>query len=173
MNEEDPHHESLEQKLREIARQIGHSVERVVEEVDLDEIADRVGIESDRVKELADLATRWLGEQFPADPTTARDSQQPASADRGSQRRSGPHPLDVPSEEQGLALSALSSGRWKVQSGTDVLIDDSEGPAPHSATGVVGELRARDWITATGELTLVGQDALRRWLAKSDTVGSG
>jgi hypothetical protein len=28
---------------------------------------------------------------------------------------------------------------------------------------LVGELRARDWIAATGELTLVGRDALTRW----------
>ncbi|HTU95883.1 MAG TPA: hypothetical protein VMF14_08595 [Solirubrobacteraceae bacterium] len=33
-------------------------------------------------------------------------------------------------------------------------------PAP---SDVVGELRARDWVTAAGALTFVGRHALGRW----------
>jgi hypothetical protein len=69
----------------------------------------------------------------------------------------------VPSEQQGLALSALDSGRWRVEPGTNELISDGEGPSPSGRVGLVGELRARDWITASGEVTLLGRDALRRW----------
>jgi hypothetical protein len=166
MNEEDPHHESLEEKLREMARQLGRSIERAVEDVDLEEIAERVRVDSERMKEFAELASRWLGEQFP--PSEERESEPEAQADRPRQRRTGPHPLDIPTEEQGLALSGLGSGRWRVESGTNVLIDESQGPGPTDAMGVVGELRARDWITADGQLTLIGEDALRRWLASTD-----
>ena len=28
---------------------------------------------------------------------------------------------------------------------------------------LVGELRARDWIAANGEVTVVGREALKRW----------
>ena len=34
--------------------------------------------------------------------------------------------------------------------------------------GLVGELRARDWINAEGEVTLVGRNALRRWMGHGD-----
>ena len=176
MNEDEPHNDSFEAKLREMARQLGRTIERAVDEVDLDDIASRIGMESERMKEFAELAGRWLGEQFPdagdpasGDPASDTDAASPAEAPPHSGRRSGPHPLDVPTEEQGLALSGLSSGRWKVESGTDVLVADGEGPGPTAPSGVVGELRARDWITASGELTVVGEDALRRWLARSET----
>lgn len=43
-----------------------------------------------------------------------------------------------------------------------------EAAGPAFSVGVVGELRARDWIAATGELTLVGRDALRRWSRGAD-----
>jgi hypothetical protein len=32
------------------------------------------------------------------------------------------------------------------------------------ARGLVDELRARDWVAADGEVTLVGRHALSRWL---------
>jgi hypothetical protein len=76
----------------------------------------------------------------------------------------------VPTEEQGLALSALESGRWKVAPGTNELSSDGEGPNPRDAVGLVGELRARDWIAAGGEITLVGRDALRRWLESTSSA---
>lgn len=169
MNEDDPHHESLEAKLREMARQVGRSMERAMEGVDLDELADRIDVESERLKEMVEFASRWLGEQAATDSAASSEAEpQPAaSTARGRPRRTGPHPLDIPSEDQGRALSGLSSGRWAVQAGTSVLIDES-GDAI-GAEGVVGELRARDWITAGGELTLVGEDAIRRWLAGGES----
>jgi hypothetical protein len=76
----------------------------------------------------------------------------------------GPHPLDVPTEDQGLALAALDSGRWAVEPGTSTLTSKGEGPAPSAALGIVRELRVRDWITPDGELTVAGRYALTRWL---------
>src|SRR5450755_3214504 len=103
----------------------------------------------------------------PVGRSRSRQGSTPAQADPDSAERSltpaGPHRLDVPTDEQGRALSALSSGRWKVDPGTDDLIAIGETASPAFSVGLVGELRARDWIAATGELTLVGHDALRRW----------
>jgi hypothetical protein len=85
-------------------------------------------------------------------------------------RGSGPHPLDLPTSAQGLALSALDSGRWTVEPGSNLLVGHGAGPAPSDALGLVGELRARDWINADGEVTLVGRNALSRWLEAGKTA---
>jgi hypothetical protein len=45
-----------------------------------------------------------------------------------------------------------------------------DGPVPDDAVGLVGELRARDWINADGEVTLVGHNALRRWMGHGDVA---
>jgi hypothetical protein len=79
-------------------------------------------------------------------------------------RSAGPHPLDLPTGEQGLALAALDSGRWTVEPGSNALATNGQGPGPSDAMGLVGELRARDWIAANGEVTLAGRNALTRWL---------
>ncbi|MGP0047489.1 MAG: hypothetical protein ACLPZR_01390, partial [Solirubrobacteraceae bacterium] len=71
---------------------------------------------------------------------------------------------DLPTEEQGLALAALASGRWTVEPGTGALAAKGDGPAPTDALGIVRELRVRDWIAADGEITIVGRHALSRWL---------
>jgi len=157
--------ESLEAKLRAIAEEIGGSIERAVESLDLNEMAERLGMTGERAKELADLAGRWLSNQIQTPGASPRDLSE---AREGSSRRDGPHPLDMPSEDQGLALSALDSGRWKVDPGTEELVPIDSGPGPSQPIGLVGELRARDWIASHGELTLVGRDALKRWLARGN-----
>jgi hypothetical protein len=58
----------------------------------------------------------------------------------------------------------LDSGRWTVERGSHELVAHGEGPVPSDALGLVGELRARDWIGADGEVTLVGRRALSRWI---------
>ena len=165
MSEGDPGRESFDEKLRALAREVSRSLERVAGRLDLDDIADQIGTGGERVKELAELAGQWLNDQVLA--PDARSSARAAQADPdgrdGGHRRAGPHPLDVPTEEQGLALSALESGRWQVEPGTNELISNGEGPSPSKRVGLVGELRARDWIAAGGEVTLLGRDALRRW----------
>ena len=90
--------------------------------------------------------------------------------ERDAPRGTGPHPLDLPTAAQGLALSALDSGRWTLEPGSHVLVTHGEGPGPEDAVGLVGELRARDWIDAQGEVTLVGHDALKRWLAQPESA---
>ena len=165
-----PDDDSLEARLRAIAEEISGSLERAVEQLDLNEITQRIGIDSERAKQLTDLAAQWLSHQFPERDASRSPREPPAdvrSAGAGS-RASGPHPLDVPTEQQGLALSALDSGRWKVDPGTEELIPVGSGPSPSQPVGLVGELRARDWIAPSGEVTIVGRDALRRWLGRAN-----
>ena len=159
--------ESFEDALRSIASELGRYIERSIDNVDVDELAGSFGVDSSSAREWVESAGAWLtshtenlGEEL------ARRAARP---ERPIQRvdplgGAGPHPLDVPTEEQGLALAALDSGRWIVEPGADALAGKGEGPAPRDALGIVRELRVRDWITADGKLTLAGRHALGRWL---------
>jgi hypothetical protein len=164
-----PDDDSLEARLRAIAEEISGSLERAFEQLDLSEITERIGMSSERARELADLAGQWLSEQLGGSEASwsPGQPQERLRGDDSRPRRDGPHPLDVPTEEQGLALSALDSGRWKVDPGTEELIPVGSGADPSQPVGLVGELRARDWIAPSGEVTLVGRDALSRWLDRA------
>ncbi len=174
-------HESFEDRLRAMADQISRSVQRM-SEVDLEEIAERYGLDADRARSFADAAGQWLNDhvssaepffgQAPhADHDTARrrepadfEAEVTQGAGHGQPPTApGPHPLDLPIGNQGLALSALDSGRWTVRPGSNQLAGTGQGPPPPATADLVGELRARDWITADGALTLVGRHALARW----------
>ena len=167
-------HDSFEDRLRAMADQIGESVRRM-SELDWEEFGERYGIDAERARAFADAANQWLGhgvsggeppsgQDRQADPDSAgSDSQVAQGAGPGQPDKPGPHPLDLPNGRQGLALSALDSGRWTVRSGTNQLVGSGEGTPPSEAADVVSELRARDWITADGALTLVGRHALGRW----------
>jgi hypothetical protein len=171
-------YDSFEDRLRAIADQISDSVRRM-SEVDLDEFADRYGIDAERARAFADAAGQWLSDRMSSDEplfgqnrqgdprstvSAAFDALMAQGAGIGQPAdKSGPHPLDLPNGRQGLALSALDSGRWTVRPGSNQLVGTGEGPPPLDATDLVSELRARDWITAEGALTLVGRHALGRW----------
>ena|SRR5437764_870814 len=166
---------NFDETLRSIARELGRSVERAAEQVDLDEIAGRFGVDPDQAREWAESAGGWLRSQAETlgDEVAARaghaGANWPGPAQGGTEtddplRSAAPHPLDLPSEEQGRALAALASGRWIVEPGTDALAARGEGPGPSDAMGLVRELHVRDWIAADGTITEVGRHALRRWL---------
>jgi hypothetical protein len=165
-----PDDDSLEAKLRAMLEELSGSLERAVEQFDLNELAERMGISPERGNELADLAKQWLSQQFPGSEAgwTSNPPQEHDGDDDSASPRDGPHPLDMPTSEQGLALSALDSGRWKVDPGTEELIPVGGGPPPSQPIGLVGELRARDWIASSGEVTFVGRDALARWLGRAN-----
>ncbi len=172
-------HDSFEDRLRAIADEISRSMQRI-SEVDMEELSQRYGVDADRARAFADAAGQWLNDHLGGDPLFGHaqrpdgdSAADPLGADldvdappQAGQSRPGsgpgPHPLDLPTDQQGVALSALDSGRWTVQPGSNQLAgtDTGTGPAP---SDVVGELRARDWITAAGALTLVGRNALGRW----------
>lgn len=167
----------FEDRLRALAEQLSRSIS----DVDLDDVADRLGVDPDRVRGAAGAVEGWLAgrttNEGPLFGDAARPSHPPRDAQPGPSlppRRplapGGPHPLDLPSDEQGRTLSALDSGRWTVRPGSSRLSvagPTPPGPAPPDAgpepSDLVNELRARDWITADGAVTLVGRQALLRW----------
>jgi hypothetical protein len=164
---EEGHDESFEETLRSIARELGQSVERAAENVDLDEIADTIGVDPTAARDWIDSAGSWLrsqAETFGDELASRVGKTEHGPAAEDPLRNAEPHPLDLPSAEQGLALAALDSGRWTVEPGAGALASRGEGPGPSDALGLVRELHARDWITAEGQITLVGRHALSRWL---------
>lgn len=172
MSEHDEGSESFEERVRSIAREVSRSVERLAQ-LDIDEIARTIGVDADRARNLADSAGRWFSayaETMGHDAPVEDAWPGPATTSGTTRRGGGPHPLDLPTTDQGLALSALDSGRWTVEPGSNLLIGHGEGPTPSAAVGLVGELRARDWIDANGEVTLVGHNALSRWLDAGKTT---
>jgi hypothetical protein len=162
MSPDDEGPESFEEKVRSLAREFSRSIERVAQ-VDFEEIAEAMGVDPGRATELVEGAMGWLRSQAEGfGDDVAPWSREPDSEEQLSS--AGPHPLDLPSGEQGLALAALDSGRWTVEAGSHTLQVHGKGPGPRDPVGLVGELRARDWIAADGQVTLVGRHALGRWL---------
>lgn len=165
--------DNLEEMFRSMAREFGASVQRAMERVDVEELADSIGVDADRAREWAETAGSWLNANAErlADEINLRRSPAGKPVPRDPLSGLAAHPLDIPTEEQGLALAALESGRWTVEPGTETLAPRGEGPGPSDALGLVRELRVRDWITADGELTLAGRHALSRWLDASASKG--
>ena len=166
MFEDDASHESFEETVRSIVREVSRSIERVAQ-ADLDEVADAIGVDLVRVREFADSAVGWLrahAEGLGEDGTFWGGGPRGAAVDEDPPASVGPHPLDLPTAEQGVALAAVDSGRWTVKPGSGALMADGEGTGSSDVPGLVDELRARDWITADGEITLAGRNALSRWL---------
>jgi hypothetical protein len=161
----DENYEGFDELLRSIAEEVGRSVERAAERVDVEEIAGTIGVDPDRAKEWVDSAASWLRGQAEklGEEATSGSREAPREPD-DPLRGAAAHPLDLPTEEQGLALAALDSGRWTVEPGSETLSSHGEGSAPADALGLVRELRVRDWIESGGELTLAGRHALSRWL---------
>jgi hypothetical protein len=167
MADDEQNGESFDEVLRSIAGEMARFVERSVEGLDVDQFADATGVDPMAARDWVESAASWLrtnteglGEEL------ARRVGMPGRsvAQTDPLEAAGPHPLDMPTEEQGLALAALESGRWTVEPGTGTLGATGEGPAPSGALGIVRELRVRDWILLDGELTLAGRYALTRWL---------
>lgn len=164
--------ESFEDKIRSIAREFSRSIERVVQG-DLEDIAEAIGVDPARANEWIETAVGWVRahtEDFSDHAETLGAELAGQTPGPARPRRGGPHPMDLPTGDQGLALAALDSGRWRVGPGSHVLTATGDGPGPSDAVGLVGELRARDWISADGEVTLVGRHALSRWL-DADNLG--
>jgi hypothetical protein len=171
MSDEDPNDEGFGETLRSIAEALGRYLQLSVETVDLDEFVGRFGVDPVVARDWVESTGSWVrarteraGEElvrgFPGtSPTPIRPD---------ALMSAGPHPLDLPTDEQGTALAALDSGRWTVEPGSEMLTPKGEGPGPTDALGVVRELRVRDWLAAGGGLTLTGRHALSRWLDSAD-----
>jgi hypothetical protein len=184
MSDDEPDRSSFEEVAKALAEEVTRAFERI-SDIDVDEIARTASAEAERARVWMDEVGRWLREQagaagaagFPGamwsdEPPAAADAPRPASAPPADDplTHAGPHPLDLPTANQGLALAALDSGRWRIEPGTSALSVVGDGPGPRDALGLVRELRVRDWLSADGEITLAGRNALRRWLEAASTA---
>jgi hypothetical protein len=181
MDDDDPNRNSFEDLARALAEEVSRAVERI-SQIDVDELARTASAEAERARLWVDELGHWLreqadavgrtpfspGEPWESPPAAAAEATQRSRAGEDPLRNAGPHPLDLPTADQGLALAALDSGRWTLEPGTSALAVHGEGPAPSDSLGLVRELRVRDWVSAEGEITLAGRHALRRWLDASD-----
>lgn len=164
--------ESFEEMLRSVARKLGGSIEQVMEELDPDQLAERIGVDPAVARDWVQSAGAWVRSQAESvgDEAARRVVYpRPTAGYEDPLRRAAAHPLDMPTEEQGLALAGLDSGRWSVEPVSGAITAQDDGPAPRDTLGITRELRVHDWITAGGEVTLVGRHALERWLAASTT----
>jgi hypothetical protein len=167
MHGDDSSDEGFEETLRSIARELARSVEQAMDQIDLDEFGDKLGVDPAAARQWVESASSWVRSQtenLGDEGAFSGRRSRPAAAGEDVLRGAAAHPLDPPTEEQGLALAALDSGRWMVEPGADALAVRGEGPGPSDALGIVRELRVRDWIAADGEMTLAGRHALSRWL---------
>jgi hypothetical protein len=168
MDEEEREPRSFEEAAREIADELRRSIERA-SQADPEDIVRAAGVDPERVREWIDAAGEWVRTQLEGAPGEAVPRRDPTSPAGGEVfREAEPHPLDVPTREQGIALAALDSGRWALEPGTAALSVRGGGPGPKDALGLVRELRDRDWIDAEGAVTVVGRHALGRWLAAEE-----
>ena len=177
--------DSFENRLKALADQLARSLS----DTDVDEVAERFGVDPERVRGVTGAVERWLNDrgsdvtplfgdrpqwmgQTPRgagnDPSSVHEQDESTSS-QPARTGSGPHPLDLPGEAQGRALAALDSGRWSVRPGSSELVQHGPGPQPSGGVSdLVNELRARDWITADGTVTGGGRQALLRWTRATD-----
>jgi hypothetical protein len=163
MSDDDPDRNSFEDVARALAEELARAVERI-SRIDLDELARSASDEAERARRWFDELGRWLREQGESAGAAFDRPAQIPPAGQDPLQSAGPHPLDLPTADQGAALAALDSGRWRLEPGTSALAVHGEGPGPSDALRLVRGLRVRDWISADGEITLAGRSALRRWL---------
>ena len=165
MTDDEQHRKSFEEAARELVDELRESIERY-SQADPEDLARAAGVDPDQLREWVNGAGDWLRSQFEG---VGEQRRRPAAADgEDILRDAEPHPLDVPTQQQGIALAALDSGRWTLEPGTAALSVRGGGPGPRDALGLVRELRDRDWIDADGSVTLVGRHALGRWLAATE-----
>ena len=146
MRDDEPDGRSFEDVARALADEVHEAVERL-SAIDLDDIARTASEEAERARHWIEHLARSLAQ-------TGDQRDPPVQHAR-------PHPLATPTPEQGVALAALESGRWRIESGTFTVHD---GPGPSEPLALLRELRVSDWVTADGQLTLSGRRALARWL---------
>src|SRR3954465_13729685 len=171
MSEDDPNRGgNFEDVAKALAEEVTRAFERI-SDIDVDEIARTASTEAERARQWMDDLGRWLREQAggiasagfvsAAWPDAGSPAAEPAPSAPADDplTHAGPHPLDLPTADQGLALAALDSGRWRIEPGTSTLAAQGDGPGPRDALGLVRELRVRDWLSTEGEITLAGREA--------------
>ena len=120
MSADEPDREDFEETLRSMAGELGRYIERSIDNARLDDVADSMGVDPSVARDWIESASSWLRSQTESlgEDLVQRLGQPGRTVARVDPLGgAAPHPLDLPSDEQGLALSALDSGRWTVESG--------------------------------------------------------
>ena len=138
MPDDEPDGRSLEDVARALADEVNRAVERL-SAIDLDGIARAANEEAERARRWIEDLARALAQTGDA----ARSPEDPPVPD------AGPPPRAMPTTEHGVALAALESGRWRIESGAFTVHD---GPGPSEPLGLLRELRVSDWSPPTASL---------------------
>ena len=154
-------------------REVSGSIEWAVQ-ADLDEVAAALGVDLARARELAESAVEWLRAQAEGlgdDGTSWSGARRGGPVGQDPSSRPGPHPLGLPTAEQGRALAAVDSGRWKVEPRQRRALKlTTKRPGQVRPPGSSMSCALRNWITANCQLTLAGRHALSRWLDTADSI---
>jgi hypothetical protein len=132
VSEERSDRNSFEEIARALVEELNRAVERL-SEVDVDEIVRTARAEAERARRWVEDVAGSLREQGWDVPFGAAGAWEGASEPAGGAvdedplREAGPHPLDLPTPDQGLALAALDSGRWRLEPGTSALTVQGDG----------------------------------------------
>src|SRR5215212_813556 len=116
MPDREPDGRSFEDIARALADEVHQAVERL-STIDLDDIARAANEEAERARCWFEALAR----------SVAQTGDAAHSPEDAPVHHAGPHPLAMPTAEQGVALAALESGRWRIESGTFTVHD---GPGP-------------------------------------------
>src|SRR3954452_20775042 len=96
---DDEQRDSFEEALRAMAQNIGDSLKRLVgDDLDFDKIVRATGIDPDEAEKWAHEAGEWLNGQTGRFHGERSAPEQPAE---DPLQGADPHPLDVPTQEQG------------------------------------------------------------------------
>src|SRR5690242_3632218 len=98
MPDEEPDGRSFEDVARALADEVNRAVERL-SAIDLDEIARAANEEADR-------ARRWF-EELARSFAQPGEAAPPSTETAPAVQHDGPHPLAMPTTDQGVALAAL------------------------------------------------------------------
>ena len=98
MYEDEPGEDNFEDLLRSVARELGRSVERALDSVDMDDVADAIGVDRETAGEWFDTAGSWLraNAQNVGDEVTRRvGSPKMTRSGVDPLPSAAPHPMDL------------------------------------------------------------------------------
>ena len=149
MSDDDRDPRSFEETVREIADEVRRSIERA-SHADPEEMVRAAGVDPDRVREWVDIAGEWLRSQLEGTGGERAPRSEPGTHSGDDLLRDAePHPLDVPTAQQGTALAALDSGRWTLEPGTSALSVRGGGPGPATPSGWSASCASATGLTRT------------------------
>ena len=170
MSDPDPERSSFEEVARALADEVSRAVERL-SALDLDELARAASAEGERARQWIDELGRWLreqGEGFAGFAARLRIARARAPGRRGSTATRRAASARSPHRRPGAGAGGTRLGPLEGRAGNQRAGRPRRGPRPQRRARARPRIRVRDWMTADGQITLAGRDALTRWLEAAD-----